>query len=361
MSSSITPDPAASTVPASPLIQVHVVPDAEDPLIIRNAINQARQYVWMEMYMLTDPDIISALAAAAQRSAAQPVGGQTSIDVRVILEPQPFGMTPSPALTDPLGTFGTKNVQVHPSPPSAFLALPMAPHVHFYNHAKLALIDDVAYVMSSNLSKSGTGNVSSWGAFRGDRDYIVVDRDPGDVQTLKALFSADWSGVNWNATQQASANGRLLTTNLIVSPYNAHNVLLNLLQSAQHSLQIECEEVNNSSQQSGPSDIEQALLSVASRVPVQLIVPQETVGQLSAALKNALQVRVHNPTLYMHAKMILIDGMTAYVGSQNLSVGSLKHNREIGVILSARQYPDAIAKCSATFAVDWSASGPPAS
>jgi cardiolipin synthase len=359
MSSSAPLDPALSSLPVTPLVQVRVVPDAQDPQIIRNAISQARQYVWMEMYTLTDPDIISALAAASQRSAAQSAGGQTSIDVRVILEPQPFGFAPSPALTNPAATFGTSNVQVRPSPPSAVLALPQAPQVHFYNHAKLALIDEVAYVMSSNLSKSGTGDVSQWGAFQGDRDYIVMDRDPGDVQTLKALFTADWAGGNWNAAQQASASGQLLPTYLIVSPFNAHNVLLSLIQSARHSLLIECEQVSESSQEAGPSDIEQALLALAPHVSVQLIVPQETAGQLSPALKSALQVRVHDPTLYMHAKMMLIDGQSAYVGSQNLSAASLKHNREVGVILSAQQYPDAIARLSATFATDWAASQPP--
>ncbi len=354
-------NPPVQVSPVPPLLQVHVVPDAQDPRVVSNAINQARQYVWLEMYTLTDPEIISALAAAAQRSAAQPVGGQTHLDVRVILEPQPYGSAPSPALTNPLATFGTPNVQVRPSPPSAILPLTLAPNTHFYNHAKLALIDDVAYVMSSNLSKSGTGNVSSWGTFQGDRDYIVMDQEPGDVQTLKAIFTADWSGNNWNAMQQISANGQLLLSNLIVSPYNAHNVLLTLLQSAQHTLQIECEEISESSQEAGPSDIESALLSLASRVGVQLIVPQETEGKLSAALKSALQVRVHNPTLYMHAKMLLIDGITAYVGSQNLSAGSLKHNREFGVILFAQHYPDAIARLSATFAMDWAASQVPGS
>ena len=359
MSSPAPTNPAAGTLPSAPLVQVRVVPDAQDPQIIRNAIAQARQSIWLEMYILTDPDIIAALAVAAERSAAQPVGGQTHLDVRVLLESQPFGFAPSAALTDPAATFGTSNVQVRPSPPSAVLALPQAPQVHFYNHAKLAIIDEVAYVMSSNLSKSGTGDVSTWGTFQGDRDYIVVDRDAGDVQTLKALFAADWAGQNWNAAQPSSTSGQLLTTNLIVSPFNAHTVLLSLIQSARHSLLIECEQVSETSQETAPSDIEQALLALAQRVSVQLIVPQETAGQLSSALKGALQVRVHDPTLYMHAKMMLVDGQTAYVGSQNLSAASLKHNREVGVILSAQQYPDAIARLSGTFATDWAASGPP--
>lgn len=361
MSSSAPLDAAAGASLSAPLIQVRVVPDAQDPQIIRNAINQAGQYIWLEMYTLTDPDIISALAAASQRSAMQPVNGQTQIDVRVILEPQPFGVPPYPVLTDPVAAFGTPNVQVRHSPPSAVQALAQAPQMHFYNHAKLALIDDVAYVMSSNLSKSGTGDVSSWGTFQGDRDYIVMDQDPGDVQTLKALFAADWAAENWNAAQQASASGQPLKTNLIVSPINAHSVLLSLIQGARHSLLIECEQVSESSQETGPTDIEQALLALAPHVEVQLIVPQDTAGQLSPALKSVLQVRVHDPTLYMHAKMMLIDGQTAYVGSQNLSAASLKHNREVGVILSAQQYPDVINRLSATFATDWAASQAPGS
>ena len=36
--------------------------------------------------------------------------------------------------------------------------------------------------------------------------------------------------------------------------------------------------------------------------------------------------------LYIHAKAIVSDGRTAFVGSENFSVASLEYNRELGLI-----------------------------
>jgi phosphatidylserine/phosphatidylglycerophosphate/cardiolipin synthase-like enzyme len=38
--------------------------------------------------------------------------------------------------------------------------------------------------------------------------------------------------------------------------------------------------------------------------------------------------------LYVHAKVVVVDDMTAFVGSQNFSNESLAHNRELGVTTS---------------------------
>src|SRR5947209_7483649 len=47
-------------------IQLYVEPDAGDS-VITNAINSAQKSVWVEMYLLTDRKIISALEEAAHR------------------------------------------------------------------------------------------------------------------------------------------------------------------------------------------------------------------------------------------------------------------------------------------------------
>src|SRR5207248_11684636 len=61
-------------------VQVFVEPEAgEHP--ITDAISAAKKSVWLEMYLLTDRNVIRALEEAANRG----------IDVRVLLEPHPFG------------------------------------------------------------------------------------------------------------------------------------------------------------------------------------------------------------------------------------------------------------------------------
>ena len=39
-------------------------------------------------------------------------------------------------------------------------------------------------------------------------------------------------------------------------------------------------------------------------------------------------------TPYVHAKAMVTDKTTAYVGSENFSTGSLQYNRELGVVFS---------------------------
>lgn len=80
-------------------VQVFVEPDAGDQ-VITNAIASAHKAVLLEMYLLTDRKIISALEEAAQRG----------VDVRVMLEPHPYGsgsVSPTETL-DRLSAAGVK-------------------------------------------------------------------------------------------------------------------------------------------------------------------------------------------------------------------------------------------------------------
>lgn len=65
-----------------------------------------------------------------------------------------------------------------------------------------------------------------------------------------------------------------------------------------------------------------------------------------------VHVRTYDPKalLYIHAKMILVDGARAFVGSENFSQDSLDYNRELGIVLTD---PKIIAALAATFDSDW--------
>ena len=58
---------------------------------------------------------------------------------------------------------------------------------------------------------------------------------------------------------------------------------------------------------------------------------------------------------YVHAKAIVVDGSTAYVGSANLTYNSLASNRELGIITSVSQ---AVTTLSSTIGGDF-ANGTP--
>ena len=94
-----------TTGPGVQGVQVYVEPDAgEHP--ITDAINVAQKSIWLEIYILTDRNVIRALEEAANRG----------VDVRVMLEPHPFGGGGSPARTmDQLRAAGAKVQESNPS------------------------------------------------------------------------------------------------------------------------------------------------------------------------------------------------------------------------------------------------------
>src|SRR6266568_5010510 len=214
-------------------VQVFVEPAAgEHP--ITDAITSAKKSVWLEIYLLTDRNVIRALEEAPNRG----------VDVRVMLEPHPFGGGGSPARTmDQLKAAGAK---VEASNPSFSLT-----------HEKGMIIDGTAaYIMTSNFSRSALGGSSGSSGFR-NREYDIVDTNPQDVQAVSAIFQTDWD----RTTAQFN------DSNLVVSPINSRNDFTSLINSAHSTLLIEAEEMNY-------SDIEQDLANVAQHgVQVEVILP----------------------------------------------------------------------------------------
>ena len=86
-------------------VKVFVEPD-DGEQVITNAITNAQKSIWLEIYILSDRNVIRALEEAANRG----------LDVRVMLEPHPFGGGTSPSKTlDLLAASGVKTQFTDPS------------------------------------------------------------------------------------------------------------------------------------------------------------------------------------------------------------------------------------------------------
>src|SRR5436305_6243649 len=219
-----------TTGPGVQGVHVFVEPDAgEHP--ITDAINGAQKSIWLEIYILSDRNVIRALEEAANRG----------LDVRVMLEPHPFGGGSSPSKTlDTLAASGIKTQFTNPSFP--------------LTHEKGMITDNTtAYIMTSNFSRSALGGSSGYR----NREYGIIDTIKQDVLATEKIFMADWnhSTVKFN------------DPNLVVSPINSRNDFTTLINSARSTLLIEAEEMND-------SDIEQALTNAAQHgVQVEIILP----------------------------------------------------------------------------------------
>ena len=158
-----------------------------------------------------------------------------------------------------------------------------------------------------------------------------------------AIFQADWN----HTTAQFN------DSNLVVSPINSRNDFTSLINSAHHTLLIEAEEMDD-------SNIEQAIANAAQHgVHVEVILPSPSGSSgdsnsqgISAIKQGGVQVR-EDPQLYMHAKIIVVDGKIAFVGSENISTQSLDQNRELGIIVSDSGVLNTLQQ---TFQGDWGVS-----
>jgi cardiolipin synthase len=191
--------------------------------------------------------------------------------------------------------------------------------------------------MTCNLTKSALGGSAS----ATNREYAIIDTKAEDVAAVAGIFQADWE-----RTQLAIGNA-----NLVVSPINARAKLASLIDSAQATLTLEQEEMAD-------PRLEERLIAAAKRgVAVNVTLassaaceasPGEDVQRLRSG---GVAVR-YSHTLFMHAKLIVVDGRRAFVGSQNFSPTSLDANREVGVIIADAMV---VAQLASYARSDWNA------
>lgn len=294
-------------------VQIFVEPSAGEAPVL-HAIQGAQRSVWVEVYLLTDRNVIYALEDAAQRG----------VDVRVLLELNPYGSgTTSPTQT-------LQELQ------AAGVKAEGADSAYHYTHEKAMIVDDATlFIMTANFTKSGLGGSS----YAENREYGVIDVAPADVAEAVSIFNADWQ----RTTPAISA------PNLVVSPVNARARLLSFINGAQSSLLVEDEEMYD-------TQSEDALIAAARRgVHVEVVLPQPSGSSssndanVSRLLQGGVKVR-YISVVYMHAKMMLADGRLAFVGSENFSATSLDDNRELGIIIADTP---AISTLNQTFQQDW--------
>ena len=303
--SAVPPTEVAAT-DAMPAIAVLVMPDdGRAPLV--NALRTARESVRLTIYLLTDNDVVDELVRARQRG----------VDVRVLVEPNPFGG--GPASRDDVAKLRAAGVQVRDGNPT-----------FRYTHQKSVVIDDAtALIMTLNLTAS---------SFTKNREHGVIDTDPARVAEIARVFDADW----------ARRDVAVSHADLVWSPYNARERLLALLASATTSVDVEAELLTDSS-------VARLLGDLAGRgVRVRVILPLAEAGDLNTADLNTLPQRgvqlrrLGDP--YPHTKLIIVDGTRAYLGSINLSANSLDNNRELGIIIDDAA---GVRRLRESFEVDW--------
>lgn len=257
---------------------------------IYSLMSSARHELDMTMYELADPEAVDILESDAARG----------VRVRVILDKAYSGGDVNAGAYSALRSNG---VQVHFAPAGTIF------------HQKTITVDDhTSAIMTLNLTSE---------YYASTRDFAVLTTDRADVKAIEQVFEADWSDAGPPETGPPGAS-------LVWSP-GAEGSLLAVIGSAQHSLLVENEEMDE-------PQIVDALEAAARdglRVEVVMTDSPSWAGAFGGLVAAGVKVSTYSSdaSLYIHAKVIVADGTTAFVGSQNFSVSSLDYNRELGIII----------------------------
>jgi phosphatidylserine/phosphatidylglycerophosphate/cardiolipin synthase-like enzyme len=186
----------------------------------------------------------------------------------------------------------------------------------------------VALFMNQNLTTS---------AFVANREFGVTTTDTASVDQAQILFDRDW-----DHEPQDDPDGPL-----IVSPSNSRARYLDLIQGAEDTIDFYAEVIRD-------TEIVDALEVASIRgVAVRLIVDasfDEVTQEFAVQLHNGgAEIRLAE-TLYIHAKLMVIDGEIAIVGSQNFTSTSLDDNRELAIAIDD---PILVERCLVIFDRDW--------
>ncbi len=294
-------------MPALPVTGVFIEPgDGRAPLL--DEIRAARRSIDLAVYIVTDDLILQALEEAQRRG----------VDVRVILEEQPFGG-------------GGGQDEIFARLERAGIAVRWGNPVFRFTHIKMMVVDEtVAIIMNQNLTQS---------AFTTNREFGVVTNRPDAVQTAAAIFEADWT-----------RGGGPDPGPLIVSPTNARDQLLALVRGARVSLDLYAEVLRD------PQLLDALTAAVERGVRVRIIVSPSSdfATEMEALAAAGVEIRLAS-SLYIHAKLIVADGERAFIGSQNLSATSLDQNRELGIVVDDQVN---LSRLTRTFAIDFRAGTP---
>ena len=212
------------------------------------------------------------------------------------------------------------------------------------SHWKMFVIDEsLAFISTMNfISRSHQM-----------RDLGVFTAEPSVINEIISVFDQDLK----NAVDQANTTPPLNSTNLVWSPNNSEAKLVDLINSADKSIEIWIENM-------GHVKIHNALQAAVKRqVNVRVLTSICGLGMSGeAAYRNLHDLKKRGVTVkgtpfpasegipYIHAKTITVDHKAVFLGSENFSGNSINKARELGIVFKDAAIEE---KMSALFEKDW--------
>ena len=337
-------------------VRTFVLPDAGG--LPSDVLASADDRILLAAYTFTSRDASETLVAASERG----------VDVRVLVEGGPVGgMSRRQArLLDRLAAGGVEVKAVGGD----------AARVD-HHHAKYAVVDERAMVLTENWKPAGTGGRSSrgWGVVLSDSSLVdgLVDTFRADAGWRDAIpwqqfregreFSEPKPSDGSFARRYAPRRHDATNASLLVAPDNAEAAVIERLDAAETSIDVV---------QAGVGGVNQSFVRALKRaadrgVEVRLLLSRawyaveenqavaDRLERWATKAEASLSVRLARPRDRfgkIHAKGVVVDGETVLVGSLNWNDHSARENREVVVALTGQGVAGYFGR---VFADDWQA------
>jgi phosphatidylserine/phosphatidylglycerophosphate/cardiolipin synthase-like enzyme len=346
-----SPRPVVTVGPAA--VRAFVLPDSPD--LVVETLRTADDRILLAGYTFTSRRAARALVDAASRGAT----------VRVLVDASPVGgiTTREAAALDYLSAHGVR-VSVLGGPAARYS----------FHHAKYAVVDDRAVVLTENWKPSGIGGRSSrgWG--------VVVD-SPAVAAELAEIFRTDAGGRDvtpWRRFRRGRTFERSHPANrsfpsrfgpetvsaerisILTAPGNAEEAVVDIIDGAGESVSVIQPTVEYR------SSFLRACVRAAERgVRVRILLSQawyvapknralaERLNDRAERRGLPLEVRVAEPNgryEKIHAKGLIVDSRVVVLGSLNWNSHSARENREVALALYGEEVA---AYYGRVFEADW--------
>ena len=269
-----------------------VMPDDGMEVVIK-PLRSAKRSIDIYVFTLSNADILGALRDAAGRGVA----------VRALVDMHPSGNKDAGRAA--LESLKEAGVEAHPSP--AYFT---------HTHAKSYVVDGSLALISS------VNYLQDW---QRTRDHGAITTEAAAVRTLAGTFEADWRSRHGDATT-------LPPPPVVLSPNNSRAMIAGMIGAAKTSVLMEHEQITD------PAIITALAARSNAGVKVELVTnaaQEKNARSLAELAAQAPGVRIgYSSKLWMHAKLLIVDGVEMLMGSVNLTAESLDTRREVSIVVT---------------------------
>jgi cardiolipin synthase A/B len=200
-------------------------------------------------------------------------------------------------------------------------------HRYAFTHAKFWIIDQTYSISTGNWTAS---------FFTKNREYIYTDTDSPTLRFLEEIFTVD-------AEHMPFRDMGMIPPHIVISPLDARAKIESLISRTEHSLILYVQTLDD------PHILSMIdhLIQAGKRVEICTADNESNQARQKEFPSWHWQL-VKKP--YIHAKVIIRDGVEVFVGSHNLTTNAIQNNREIGIILHDR--PDIRGQIESDFVHD---------